>query len=249
MEPLYKKELNPSFWNNNTFNRGIRRKILKIVDNFLKEFEYNIEIDDIRLTGSLANFNYNSFSDLDIHIITDFKKISKDKDIVKEALDGKRFVWNLRHNIFIKGHEIELYFEDINEPHISTGIYSLKNNKWVKKPVYNPPKNVDKILLNTKVNFYTDIVNRMGHLLNETNDKEDIKLIHKKSKKLKDKIVKVRKEALKKEGEFALENLLFKRLRNNNIIEKLINIINLSYDKFFMESLSFNKIVLSYTKK
>lgn len=249
MDSLYKKELNPSFWVDNTFDKGIRRKILKIVDNFLKEFDYLVKVEDIRLTGSLANYNYNSFSDLDVHIITDFKKISKDKDIVKEALDGKRFVWNLRHNIFLKGHEVELYFEDVNEPHISTGIYSLKKDKWIKQPTYNPPENVDQNLLNVKVNFFTDIVNRMSKLLKETNDKNDIKLIHSKSKKLKDKIINVRREALKKEGEFALENLLFKRLRNKDVIEKLINIINLSYDKFFMESLSFNKIVLNYTKK
>jgi predicted nucleotidyltransferase len=243
MEPLYKKELNPSFWQNNSFNFSLRRKILKIVSNFLKEIELNTPIIDIRLTGSLANFNYNKFSDIDTHIILDFSKINEDKTLVKDMLDGKRFIWNLRHNIFLKGHEVELYFEDKDEPHISSGIFSLLKNEWVKEPKYNPPKNIDMEQLNGKVIFYTDIINRMEKLINETSDKQDLKLIHNKSKKLKDKIMKVRKEALQQTGEFALENLLFKKLRNGGIIEKLINVINMSYDKFFMESLQFNKAI------
>jgi predicted nucleotidyltransferase len=249
MEPIYKKELNPSFWQNNSFNSSIRRRILKIVSDFLKELELEVPIIDIRLTGSLANFNYNKFSDIDTHIIIDFSKINEDKDLVKDMLDGKRFVWNLRHNIFLKGHEVELYFEDRDEPHISSGIYSLLKNNWIKEPSYNPPENIDTEQLTSKVARYTDIINRMENLINETSDRQDLKLIHNKAKKLKDKIMKVRKEALEDRGEFALENLIFKKLRNNNTIEKLINVINMSYDKFFMESFSFNKVVGSYLKK
>lgn len=249
MESIYKKELNPSFWVNNSFNKSIRRKILKIVADFLKDIELDAPIIDIVLTGSLANYNYNKYSDLDTHIIIDFEKINKDVDLVKEMLDGKRFVWNLRHNIFLKGHEVEVYFENKDEPHISSGIYSLLKNKWIKKPKYNPPGNVDTEQLVKKTNFYTNLVQRMYSLLERSDNKEDFKLIHNKAKKLKDKIIKIRKEALQEKGEFALENLIFKRLRNNDIIEKIINIINLSYDKFFMESLSFNKVVLNFTKK
>jgi hypothetical protein len=249
MEPLYKKELNPSFWQNNSFNISIKRRILKIVSDFLKEIELEAPIIDVRLTGSLANFNYNKFSDLDTHIIIDFSKINDDKILVKDMLDGKRFMWNLRHDIFLKGHEVELYFEDKDEPHISSGVYSLLKNRWVKEPKYNPPENIDMEALNSKVSRYTDIINRLEVLIESTVDRDELKLIHNKAKRLKDKIMKVRKEALQEKGEFALENLIFKKLRNNNTIEKLIDVINKSYDKFFMESLSFNKIVLNYTKK
>lgn len=246
MDGIYKKELNPSFWVNDTFNKTIRRKILKIVADFLQEIDLDVPIIDVVLTGSLANYNYNKYSDLDTHIIIDFAKINSDVDLVKEMLDGKRFVWNLRHNIFLNGHEVEVYFENKDEPHISSGIYSILKNKWIKKPKYNPPGDVDVEQLEKKTNFYTNLVTRMYNLLGESGNKEDFKLIHNKAKKLKDKIIKIRQEALQEKGEFALENLIFKRLRNNDVIEKIINIINLSYDKFFMESLSFNKVVLKY---
>ena len=252
MEPIYKKELNPSFWQNNSFNSSIRRKILKIISDIIKDMDLNVPVTDIILTGSLANYTYNKFSDLDTHIVLDFSKINDDRDLVTDMLDGKRFVWNLRHNIFIRGHEIEIYFEDKNQPKVASsnrGIYSLLKNEWVNKPEYNPPEDIDIELLEKKTRFYTSLVDKMLSLVEQSNDKKEFKLVYNKAKKIKDKVMKVREEALKEKGEFALENLLFKRLRNNDTIEKLINVINMSYDKFFMESLQFNKIAFNFINK
>jgi len=160
--------------------------------------------------------------------------------VVKEALNGMRFVWNLRHNIYIKGHEVEMYFEDQDEVHISTGVYSLLNNDWVKEPKHNPPDNIDENLLSLKEFYYMDLINRLVNNLNTATSKEDIKLVYKKANMIKKKIMKIRSEALKLKGEFALENLLFKRLRSKHVIEKLVDLINGAYDKFFIEGLSFN---------
>ena len=102
MEPLYKKTLNPKFWSNNQFDKNIADKILKITLDFIKEVKLETPIKDITLTGSLANFNYNKYSDFDIHILLDFKKINDNVALVKDALDGKRFIWNLRHSIFLR---------------------------------------------------------------------------------------------------------------------------------------------------
>jgi hypothetical protein len=233
---LYKKQLNPLFWQNNIFNKDVSNKILKIALDFIKEVKLNAPIKDITLTGSLANFNYNKYSDLDVHIILDFTKIDPNKDLVRDALDGKRFIWNLRHNIFLKGHEVELYFQDSNDPHHSTAIYSLLKNKWVKEPSYNPPENVDIDGVERKAAGIKDTIDRMIRALESTTDREEIKLINQKAKIIKDKIIKIRKEALAERGEFAFENLVFKKLRNQGVIEDIIKIINASYDKMFIES-------------
>jgi predicted nucleotidyltransferase len=236
MGQLYKKTLNPKFWSNNQFDKTASDKILKIVLDFIKEVKLETPIKDITLTGSLANFNYNKYSDLDIHILLDFKKINQDKDLVRDALDGKRFIWNLRHNILLRGHEIELYFQDINDPHFATAVYSILRDKWLKEPVYDPPENVDVEGIKEKAFYINDTINRMFKRLGESSDKNEIQLINKKSKLLRDKIIKIRKEALAERGEFAFENLLFKKLRNDGAIERIINIINASYDKLFTES-------------
>lgn len=248
MSLYYKKTLSPAFWKNGNFDQKIRQKLLKIVKDFLKEFDNKLDVKCVRLTGSLANYTYNKYSDLDVHIVVDFSKINKDKDLVKEALDGKRFIWNLRHNIYLNGHEVELYFEDVNEPHISTGVYCLCSGKWIKEPKYDPPTDIDVSLVKNRVLNSADLINRMYDYLQKTEDKKEAKLIHNKAKRIKDKIVKVRKDALADKGEFAVENLVFKKLRNAGLIEKLIEIINQSYDKFFMEKLNFNNVVVDLIK-
>ena len=97
--------LHPSFWDAEEFDEPIRTAILKIVEDFLKEDEHVEDdiIDDIQLTGSLANYNYSEKSDLDVHILLDFAKINQQEDLVKRALDGKRFIWNLKHDIKLNG--------------------------------------------------------------------------------------------------------------------------------------------------
>jgi hypothetical protein len=236
MGPLYKKTLNPKFWSNDQFDKDISDKILKIVLDFIKEVKLETPIKDVTLTGSLANFNYNKYSDFDIHILLDFKKINENKDLVRDALDGKRFIWNIRHNIFLRGHEIELYFQDVNDPHYATAVYSILRDKWLKEPVYSPPENVDMEGIKQKAFYINDTINRMFKKLAESADRNEIQLINKKSKLMRDKIIRIRKEALAERGEFAFENLLFKKLRNEGAIEKIINIINASYDKLFTES-------------
>jgi predicted nucleotidyltransferase len=243
MEPLYKKTLNPKFWTNNNFNKDISNKLLRISLDFIKETKLNVPIKDITLTGSLANFNYNKYSDLDVHIILDFTRVNPQKELVRDALDGKRFIWNLRHNIFLRGHEVELYFQDSNDPHHSTAIYSLLRDKWIKEPTYNPPVGVNLEEVATKASSIKDTVERMIKALETSNDNEEIKFINQKAKLIKDKIIKIRKEALAERGEFAFENLVFKRLRNEGVIEKIISVINLSYDKMFMESKFLARIV------
>ena len=132
MKSIYQERLNPNFWDDKLFNLEIRSKILQILSDFIKEINLKTPIKDITLTGSLANFNYNKYSDLDIHIILDFSKVDKNEQLVRDALDGKRFIWNLRHNIFLRDHEVELYFQDYRDPHHATAVFSILRNKWLK---------------------------------------------------------------------------------------------------------------------
>ena len=42
------------------------------------------------LTGSLANYNWSSFSDVDLHIIVDFSQIDENYELVKGFFDNAR---------------------------------------------------------------------------------------------------------------------------------------------------------------
>jgi predicted nucleotidyltransferase len=124
-EKYYNDTLNPNFWENGEFFEEIRQKLLEIAQDFYDSLDLEASILDIQLTGSLANYNYTEYSDIDVHIIIDFKEINKDESLVKIALDGLRFIWNQRHDISIRGHDVELYIQDESEQHTASGLYSL----------------------------------------------------------------------------------------------------------------------------
>ena len=39
---------------------------------FIDKLPFEVDVEDITLTGSLANYNWSSYSDVDLHIIIDF---------------------------------------------------------------------------------------------------------------------------------------------------------------------------------
>ena len=232
----YNDTLHPKFWTDDNFCEEILNSIIEIVDEFIKDDDHITPemIEDVQLTGSLANFNYSDHSDLDIHILLDFAKINKDETIVKRALDGKRFIWNLRHNIEFNNHEVELYFQDIHEPHVASGLFSVQDNRWIKKPVHDPPE-IDQRDVEKKAEQFRTEVELMKEALNEVDDKDDLALINKRAKKLKDKLMRMRKEGLAGKGEYSVENLAFKTLRNDETIAELNGLIIKSYDLMFSE--------------
>jgi hypothetical protein len=63
----------------------------------------------------------------------------------------------------------------------------------------------------------------------------DAKDLYKRANKVKEKLQKMRKEDLSKNGEFSVGNLAFKKLRNEGYIEKLIDIISGAYGRIYSE--------------
>jgi hypothetical protein len=195
----------------------------------------DLPIEDIQLTGSLANYNYTDKSDLDVHILVDFGKVDSPKDILKAAVDGIRFMWNLRHDVIIRGHDVELYLQDVNEPHTSTGLYSLKDNKWIKKPKFDPP-HVDEQDVNKKYESIVSEINQLeSKLVTSSSLPKEAKEMYKRLGRLKEKIQKMRKESLSKQGEFSVGNLTFKLLRNNGYIGKIIDLLSQAYARIYSE--------------
>jgi hypothetical protein len=235
-DQFYQKELNTLFWENLNFDQNVRAKLLKIAEEFYATFKLPIPIEDIQLTGSLANYNWTPKSDLDVHVLIDFGKINPDLELVKKSVDGQRFVWNLRHNVIIRNHDIELYLQDIREPHVASGLFSLLNNDWIRVPKYNPPQ-IDENDVQKKFDGIVNDVNQLQALLDGVSDQSGItpRELYEHSEKVKSRIMKMRKEGLAERGEFSVENLVFKKLRNEGYIQKLIDLISASYDKIYSE--------------
>jgi hypothetical protein len=154
---FYKGELNSIFWKDQKFNPETRTKLLQIATDFYTDLKVEAPIIDIHLTGSLANFNWTEHSDLDVHVILDFTIIGDDVELVKKAVDGLRFIWNLRHPVKIQGFDVELYAQDKDEPHVASGLYSLMKDEWITIPEPSNPKIDEKDVYRKVEAFITEI--------------------------------------------------------------------------------------------
>jgi hypothetical protein len=233
---FYNETLNEKFWSEDKeFDPGIRDKLLSITDDFIDNLDLEgVDIYDVTLTGSSSNYNYNEYSDLDVHVLIDFKDINNDEELVKKALDGQRFVWNLRHNVSLKGHDVEMYIQDKDEPHVASGLYSLKYDKWITEPSYDPPSIDIRDVFKKSSAIETDIAILKERVLMARG--EEAKELYNKAKALKQKISKMRQRGLAREGEFSIENLAFKVLRNSQVIGDLIDLVSASYDRIYTEN-------------
>lgn len=224
--------LNPLIWESeNKIKPDIRKTLLMNAKRFIEFCDAeNLKFNDIILTGSLANYNYNDNSDLDVHVVLDFNQISENKEFIGDFFKMKKQLWAEQLPIQVKGHDVEMYFQDSAEPHHSSGTYSLIRNEWIKKPT-KKIINIDSADVQLKA---ADLMNSIEDLESNKNESDFLK----KHELLKNKIKKYRQSGLDKSGEYSTENLVFKILRNTGYLEKLIELKNdyltqeLSLDEF-----------------
>jgi N-acetylglutamate synthase-like GNAT family acetyltransferase len=206
----YHDELNPVAWDNNQLNEEVKDRLLEIAERFVNYLELpDFEVLDIVLTGSMANYNWTKFSDFDIHVVTNYSDLQCD-DLAEAFYRAKKKIWNDEHDITIYGYDTELYVEDSKQPPVSEGVYSILNNKWLSTPGYNPPT-IDSPAVNAKV---TDLKKQIDVAISSANDPMDLK-------RLSEKIRKMRQSGLAEGGEFSVENLAFKVLRNMKYLDKI----------------------------
>lgn len=227
-----KNKLNPEIWlDDDSLYPDVRKMMLANALEFIKfcnieEITYN----DVIMTGSLANYNWTKYSDIDIHILLDFKQICDDEELVSDIMKTKKALWENKIDATIKGFDVELYIQNAQEPHVSTGVYSIMNEKWVKKPM-NQLVNID--LANVQLKS-ADLMNQIDDLLETNNiiNALDSAIM------LFDKIKKYRQIGLDRDGEYATENLVFKVLRNNGYLTKLAK----EKDRLLSNKLSLDEI-------
>lgn len=194
----------------------VRKKLLEVSNDFIDTFGVEFFIHDIVLTGSLSNYNWSKFSDVDLHVLIDYEELNYPKELVKEFFDAKKNVWNNNHDVKIKGFDVEVYVQDVNEEHISSGVYSVLHNEWVIEPKKEKP-NIDDRKILEKGEEYAKKIDK----LIQSGQKEDtLQQIDTLRKKLKE----FRQSGLESGGEYSYENLTFKLLRRNGYIEKLLKL-------------------------
>ncbi len=204
----------------------VRQRLLKVAEIFLDYIDIDIYVHDIILIGSLTGYNWSEFSDFDVHILYDFNDAGKNSELYKELFHLKKTVFNAKHDISIKGFEVEVFVQDLNEKETSVGSYSVLNDSWIRFPQKEDFK-VDKKKIKEKAQQWMDIIDGVLENAEDEDLNDAIQLV----KKYRDKLRKYRTCGLKKEGEYSYENLTFKLLRRNGYISKLEDFKNKITDK------------------
>jgi len=227
-----KKELNSKIWDKKgdsyMMNPKVREKLLETSNIFIDFLGVDVLISDIIMIGSLTNYNWSKFSDIDLHIVVNYSQFPENaKDLYVEFFDLKKVVFNQKHNIKMFGYDVECFVQDENQVAFSSGVYSLLYDEWVNKPQKISMETIDKELIREKSKQWMRIID--GVIENIQDEKpDDVKEI---VKKYKEKLKNFRNCGLEKDGEMSLENLIFKLLRRNGYIEKLYNIPTNVIDK------------------
>jgi len=205
----------------------IRERLLQIVYEFIEFLDVDIVVTDIILTGSLSNYNWSKYSDFDLHIVANFQQYNQNQvELYEKLFNLKKMLFNQKHDITIKGYEVELYVQNETESHFSTGVYSVLFDEWSNVPK-REKVSVDKELLKEKAKQWMNIIDN----LIETIKDDDVRTAKELVQKYKDKLKKFRSCGLEKDGEYSTENLVFKILRRNGYIGKLNDLSTKIIDK------------------
>lgn len=205
---IYHAELNPVAWDGMELKSEVRQALLKVARTFIETWGIDLEVTDIILTGSNANYNWTKFSDFDLHVVVRLGGYY-DVTLVEKLLRSKKDEFNRRHNIRIKGYPVEVYAQGSNEHLIATGQYSLMANQWIVEPRMKAPS-----FEHQEIGDMADALIKEAQEAIASNNVDAIQLVL-------DKISGLRKSGLSKTGEFGLQNMVFKVVRNSGMIEKL----------------------------
>jgi len=216
----------PPYTNKPSLSRPvISRKLLRIANDFYEKLELPAPILDITFTGSMANYNWTSLSDIDLHIVIDYRQVNADTELVKNYLMEAKSNWNRAHEINIKGHEVEIYVQDSNEPHHSTAVYSVLNDDWVIKPERKTFE-VSEDAVRQKTEHFVNMIGGIQNRFEESRYEE----VYGDSDRLRQKLGNYRQAGLERGGEYSVENLVFKALRNSEELKALSDLKKDSYD-------------------
>lgn len=218
-EPIgYNNQLNPKIWHDGTVKPEVRATLLKIARDFEEFIDVPIRVEDVIIAGAQANYTYTDYSDLDLHLVVDYSRVSCDREVA-ELMDSKRLLFKRDHNIKIAGIPVEPGVEDASNPTVSAA-YSIVDQKWIREPNKNPPR-YDAEELEHLVALWTRVIKTAV----KTGDLHAMRLVLKLLRKY-------RKMGLATaQGEFSTANLVYKSLRNSSSVQALQTLIDRLHDQ------------------
>lgn len=205
--------LHPKVWDGEKLRPQVRAKLVEIAEKFIEFLEIpESAVEDYLVVGSIANYNWNKYSDIDLHVLMDFKKVGEtcNEELVEEYLMAKRALWLEKYDIEIDGLKVEVGPQDTAVDLTSAAVYSILENKWLKKASKKEPE-LDEKAFDKKVK---ELIKKIDKTLKGDYSSDDLSA-------LRDEIKGMRRATLDGGTEFDTDNLVYKALRNQGYIEKI----------------------------
>lgn len=199
------RRLNPKLWKNGKMDLQVVDKLKEIAAAFEEFIGIDLNVVDVTVTGSNANYTWTKHSDLDLHLIVE----GSPGQGARELFNAKKALWGEQHNITVRGLPVECYVQGQQEQHHSTGVYSILEERWLVEPKKVKPSIDDAAVEVKKDSALHDIETAL--LSKDLN----------KLRTVKERVTKMRQAGLDRAGEWSVENIVFKVLRNLGVIEQL----------------------------
>ena len=209
------RRLNPKLWHNGELDLEVSTKLQDIAEAFEKFIGIDLPIIDYTITGSNANYTWTQHSDLDLHLIVK----GTVTDAERELYNAKKALWAEQHTITVRGLPVECYVQGEQEEHHSTGVFSIAKDQWLVEPKKIKPEVDDSAVERKK--------DSMVHDMETALLSQDLERL----RRVKERITEMRKAGLDRAGEWSVENLVFKILRNLGLIDKISEKIRELEDK------------------
>jgi hypothetical protein len=218
-EPIeYNTVLNPKLWDHDQLKPEVRGALLRIAEDFKQFVGIPFKVLDIIIAGGNANYNYTNKSDIDLHLIADYTTVKCDREVA-ELFDTKRLLYKRDFNIDIFGIPVELYVEDHRQPAVSSS-YSIIQQKWIKQPSKHMPQYDESEL--------KEMVARWTSVLQTAMKTGDLHVCRKTVQLLR----RYRQVGLQtREAEFSIPNLVYKSLRNADVLKGITALIDRLHDQ------------------
>jgi hypothetical protein len=218
-EPIeYNTVLNPKIWDHNKLKPQVQGALLRIAEDFKKFVDIPFKVMDIVIAGGNANYNYTSKSDIDLHLIADYDSIQCDREVA-ELFDTKRLLYKRDFDVEIFGIPVELYVEDHREPAISSS-YSVLRSHWIKEPSKDMPQ-YDEEAVRRLTARWTEVLQTAAKTGDLQVCRKTVQLLRK-----------FRQMGLQSpEGEFSTANLVYKSLRNADVVKSITTLIDRLHDQ------------------
>lgn len=228
-------KLNPKLWHGGKIDSRARVKLLDIAWDFVDTLAVPwVKPKDITVTGSLANYNWSKYSDIDVHIVMDFKKVwEKREDFVRDYFNAKKNEWADSHEgLKVYGFPVEISVENASEKAKSSGVFSLEDNEWVSEPEDLSDARLNAGYIKEKsAEIMTGIDDEIRRIRKAKTDAVRERACDS-LVKIFDKLKRMRKSGLDTEAcEMSSGNIIWKVLRREGYIDKLWDTVNSTYDK------------------